>query len=824
MEVFAVPDIRHFNLNKTCRWLLVHIAIVLSGLSAAAPPEMSAHSTTASQLANAAAPIAPLDIAARANEEQQLIDRARQLLDQPDTVATLRSSLDDIAHTVDAKMGITTGVALRDLPVMRLESLAKHWEFDARRFERWEFQSRQALDPFAATAIQLSQHRTAWSTTRAEGMLDGLPPMMTERIDSILSQIDSVESALEDALGRQFALTRRASELKARIQAGRKNVDTAIDDIDRRLLAIDTLPIWMGIGGNADTKEALSAMNYGFEIEKQFALDYHAAQTGNQQSLRLVQFLLLPLILWLFLRSKRSPGQDVATDKVARAMRRPISIWVLLSMLAVLILEPDAPLLVQECALLLTIIPALRLLPPGTIRALGAWPYLATGLYALDRLCVAAVTDSGWYRLLLLVLNLLALGFTFWLSRKPLASVSPGYRKLRNAVRNAGWIALVILVVAAVSNVVGNVSLAETLTSGVIDSGYMALLLYSGVNACLAIGRALLLQPELADRGFLRRHMVVLQQICARLLLVGAVLGWLLYTGDRFRLLRPLYHVGGMIMALGVNIGEVSIHLGDVVVFAFASWLALRVAKGVRSLLHDELPNHAALPRGVGNSITSLSYYGVLILGLAIALAAAGFRLSQMAIVFGALGVGIGFGLQNVVNNFVSGLVLMFERPIQPGDLVDTAGASGTVSEIRLRSTTIRTFDGADVVVPNGLLLSGNLTNWTMHDQYRRIEVTVGVEYSAKPEEVLLLLDAAARETPGVAAQPGPVVLMTGFGEIALMFSIRVWTDDINDWPSIRSDLYARTLATLQNAGISIPYKEVNISLRTEFEQPSTQD
>jgi hypothetical protein len=225
-----------------------------------------------------------------------------------------------------------------------------------------------------------------------------------------------------------------------------------------------------------------------------------------------------------------------------------------------------------------------------------------------------------------------------------------------------------VLALAAACNIAGNVSLAEMLTSGVIDSGYMALLLYAAVAACMGILRAFLGQPELANRRLVRQHEPLVLTACTRLLMLGAALGWLLYTMDRFRVLRPLRRAGAKVLDIGIDIGEVSLHLGDVLAFAVSIWLAYWAARAVRRLLRDELPGHAGLPRGAGNSIASLSYYGVLLLGALVALSAAGFKVGQLALVFGALGVGIGFGLQNVVNNFVSGLVLMFERPIQPGD------------------------------------------------------------------------------------------------------------------------------------------------------------
>lgn len=794
--------------------LAMAVAFAMVPPVAAAPVDLPA---PASAPANPVAPIAMSDIVARAEQERQFVDRTRQMLARSDPVRQLSGPLDDIARTIDAKLHISTSVTLRELPVMRLESLARHWQFDARRFERWELQSKAALAPFSDSAVQLAQHRMAWSATQAAGLLDSLPPIMSEHVDAILAQIDVSEAALGAALTRQFALAQRASELKTRMRAGQHEVDAAIEDIDRRLLAIDAPPLWRTGGTGADAQVALKAMHAGLQIEEQFALDYHAARLGNQQALRFVQLLLLPLILWLFMRSQRGAGRFPAPGDSTRALRRPIAVWLLLAMLGVVVLEPDAPLLVHEMALLLALIPVVRLMPAGMLRSLGAWPYVAIGLYCLERLCVAAVTDSGMYRWLLLLLDALALGLTLrMLSDARVASMRQTRPALGRAVRALAWTVLVLLAAAAVANVLGNVSLAEMLTSGVIDSGYMALLLYAGVNACQGIVRAILFQPELGERRLLHQYRAMIERVCLRLLVLGAALGWLAYSADRFRLQRPLRSAGAAIADLGIEVGEVSIHLGDVMVFVLAIWIAVVLARAVRGLLREELPGHSALPRGVGNSIASLSYYGVLGIGMLLALSAAGLKLSQFALVFGALGVGIGFGLQNVVNNFVSGLVLMFERPIQPGDIIDAAGASGTVREIRLRSTTIRTFDGADVVIPNGMLLSNNLINWTMHDLHRRIEIAIEVDRAADPSQVLAVLDGAARATPGVADQPAPAVLLAGIGERSLSFAVRVWTHDINRWLEVRSELYKRILASLQVADIAIPYPQLDVHLRRD--------
>ena len=249
--------------------------------------------------------------------------------------------------------------------------------------------------------------------------------------------------------------------------------------------------------------------------------------------------------------------------------------------------------------------------------------------------------------------------------------------------------------------------------------------------------------------------------------------------------------------------------------FLFSVWLAFWAAKTVRLILQDEILPKMSLPRGVGNSISSLTYYAMVMFGLVVALAAAGFEVSQLAFVVGALGVGIGFGLQNVVNNFVSGLILMFERPIQPGDVVEVGGVSGKVREIGMRATTLSTFEGADVVVPNGMLLNEKLVNWTLSDMDRRIDVNVGVAYGTDPARVLQLLMEVTRSTDGIASEPEPTVLFAGFGANSLDFSIRSWTNNFNDWVKIRSALTVRVYDALKNAGIEIPFPQHDLHLRS---------
>jgi small-conductance mechanosensitive channel len=157
----------------------------------------------------------------------------------------------------------------------------------------------------------------------------------------------------------------------------------------------------------------------------------------------------------------------------------------------------------------------------------------------------------------------------------------------------------------------------------------------------------------------------------------------------------------------------------------------------------------------------------------------------------------------------------MFERPIQQGDVIDVAGSSGTVREIGMRATTLTTFDGADVLVPNGTVLSEKLVNWTLSNTDCRMEVNIGVAYGTSPRQVIELLLQAAAATPGVVAEPRPCALFMAFGANSLEFKLRAWTNTYDEWVNIRSDLTLRIHDAIVAAGIEIPFPQRDLHLRS---------
>jgi potassium-dependent mechanosensitive channel len=243
---------------------------------------------------------------------------------------------------------------------------------------------------------------------------------------------------------------------------------------------------------------------------------------------------------------------------------------------------------------------------------------------------------------------------------------------------------------------------------------------------------------------------------------------------------------------------------------------------GLRWFKQEVLPNwvgRSRLDRGGREAVITLTGYVGITAAALIGLALAGVRLQNLAIIAGALSVGIGFGLQNIVNNFVSGIILLFERPIRTGDWIVTGDVQGYVRRISIRSTLIETFDRADVIVPNSALISGNVTNWMLRDPWGRVAVPISVAYGSDVDKVTELLLEAGREHPmvmldGKRVSP-PLVLFRGFGDSALNFELRCFIREIDRRLVTVSDLNYAIEKKLRQAGIEIPFPQRDIHVRS---------
>ena len=263
-----------------------------------------------------------------------------------------------------------------------------------------------------------------------------------------------------------------------------------------------------------------------------------------------------------------------------------------------------------------------------------------------------------------------------------------------------------------------------------------------------------------------------------------------------------------------IHIGEAELTLMSVVLFVFVIWLSLFISKAVRYILQDEVFTRIEVKRGVPGTIIMLVRIAIVSIGFMLAAAAAGMELSNLTIILGAFSVGIGFGLQNIFNNLVSGLILVFERPIKEGDTVEVNSLLGEVKRIGIRSSVVRTFDGAEVIVPNGSLISNDLINWTLSDAHRRVDVRVGVAYGTDPEKVLQILLSAAKENSLALKEPEAKAFFLGFGDSSLDFRLLAWAD-LGYRLELESELKVAINRKLKEARIELAFPQRDLHIRS---------
>jgi len=265
-----------------------------------------------------------------------------------------------------------------------------------------------------------------------------------------------------------------------------------------------------------------------------------------------------------------------------------------------------------------------------------------------------------------------------------------------------------------------------------------------------------------------------------------------------------------------LKLGDTQFTFGTLVKIFFWLLLVLVVDWLLRRFIVHRLLKRTRFDVSLQYAIGKIAGYIFVTLGFFIALEVNGVNLSSLAVIAGAIGVGVGFGLQNIINNFVSGLIILAERPITIGDRVEVGSVAGQVTKISLRSTTVVTNDNIAIIVPNSDFISHAVTNWSHGDPRVRIRLPVGVAYGTDPEKLRNILLEVAKEHPKVLADPAPDVFFNGFGDSSLNFELAVWTAEMSSKPRrFRSELYYAMEKKLRENKIEVPFPQRDLHLRS---------
>lgn len=307
------------------------------------------------------------------------------------------------------------------------------------------------------------------------------------------------------------------------------------------------------------------------------------------------------------------------------------------------------------------------------------------------------------------------------------------------------------------------------------------------------------------------------QNIQARLkvlLYLFATLAWMMLIARNLYIYDNIYETIARFLDTERRIGNTTFTFGSVIVFLLVIWVSSVISQMIAYMFGDPQNTGSGKKNRLGSAML-LVRLAVLAVGILLAFAASGIPMDKLAIVIGALGVGIGFGLQNIVNNLVSGVILAFEKPIEVGDVIEMGTRSGVVKEIGIRSSKISAYDGSEVIVPNGDLISQQLINWTLSNRTRRVELVINVNYGADIKTVTEILKQAVAGREGVMENPAPVVFLFQFGDNSINFRVFFWLTDLGLAGQLQHDVLTAIYENLQKAGIEFPYPQRDLHIRS---------
>jgi potassium-dependent mechanosensitive channel len=764
---------------------------------AAAPPEVI--------------PVA--EIATRAMDVTNLLSAITAKFASSAEIETIKKSLPEISSNMDREAVRTVSILQQQPSLATLQEQQQLWQQFQQQTTGWLNVLTQQATRIQDELDRLADLQKTWSSTRAAMQASKQPGPILQQISNTLAAIAAAQAPLQ-------AQRTTVLDFQSRVAREVERCGNALAQINRvaqmaveGILVRDSKPIW---SAEHWSKELPTLAGRGSKMAEVFRMEALQYIRDPSRGLPMHAALFVALMLmfcaarrqvrkWKAANESVSPALEVFENPYAAALVAPL--FIATSALSLV------PSMVRVLCQILGIVPVILLLRPVITPLLLPALYMLAALHVFDALRQTLVIVPLIAQVILSMETLGAIGVAGWtlknLQPRGEAAESTVLRTLRLAAR----LALFILPVALLAGITGFMRLAGLLTTGILAASGLALGLYVSVRLLSGIAALVLRVWPLRMLQMVKHYRNLLEKRIKRLFVWAAVAGFSARLLNDLGLLNPALSAVEAVLSARLERGSISISLGDVLAFVLAVWVSYLVSNFIRFVLREDVYPRTRIAPGISFAISSLLNYIIIALGFVVGIGLMGVNLTKVSVLAGALGVGIGFGLQSVVNNFVSGLILLFERPVQVGDTIEVGDLQGEIKHIGIRASTVRTWHGSDIIVPNAQFITEKVTNWTLSDQLRRIDLPLGVNYGAAPQQVIELLEGVARTNPRLLRDPPPQALFMGYGDSTINFELRAWTDQFKNWQQIRSELAMAVYDAVYAAGMSFsfPQRDVHI-------------
>jgi potassium efflux system protein len=474
----------------------------------------------------------------------------------------------------------------------------------------------------------------------------------------------------------------------------------------------------------------------------------------------------------------------------------------------------EKPMLFNDLLITLALITSLDLLQPYIYKRFKKILYFVILFFILDSVKTYIWFSTTQYRIYLLLEVTSIIVITYLFTKPYLETKKIKMDKFGLLLLNLTPVIYFLAIISLISNILGYTNLTDITIKIIVESATTVILFYGILIIVSGIVIGLIHHHFSIKDTYEQDKKLNIEQKALKIINILVIIYWCRFFLKMTDLLRPLSISVSDYLSEPYKLGSISFTFGAILTFLLILIFSYFATKFISYLFdEDSSLKFLKLPKGIPAAISLIIRYFILVFGIIMALGSLNVDLSKFNLMAGALGLGIGFGLQTVISNFVSGLILVFERPILPGDTVEVNNLLGTVNKIGLRSSSISTFDGAEVIVPNNNLIANDLINWTLSDNIKRVEVLVGTAYSSDPNEVLKILVEVANNNKDVLKSPKVCALFREFGNSSLNFQLRFWVP-YELGLVVKSDISLAIYNKFKEQGIEIPFPQQDIYIK----------
>jgi small-conductance mechanosensitive channel len=732
------------------------------------------------------------------------LEQSQRIL-EIDSLVTIKTP--EILKLVDSVLLKRKDVTLRDLKVRKVE-----WTNYKSILNEYQNTIKNRSEEISKIINDVFYDLNRWKLTK-ERLADlSESKDMEESLDKAISALENLTKSAHLRLDKVFFTQKKITKLVLVIDKEISNIEFAENQRRKDYFIFDSKPIW---GKSNKLMIGDSIVN---ESVSSYSLIYKGVKQNKTQFLEFFRLNIKTFILqivFLFLLMAFLITANIKWKKNILALKIPIEIQAknilknpILTTLSVGVLvsaffyDSMVP-AYAEFHIMIVLLATVLLLPKLTDKKFSGFLWLLFLVYLINTFEAFIGGKANLVRGLLIVDALLLLTSLF-IGRKIVNAKPEKFAQIIRSFKIVSILYMLLLVISIIANIIGMVALSNYVTKAVLFSLIFGVVIYLATKVFTSL---FILVFKFRSSTNIKTLTVMIKATHQRIRPLSNFIGllfWFYFTLKGFELYDYMLSGYNDIIAIEWRLGEMTISLGGILAFAGILIFTLVISKIASALFQDEWMVNV-LPRGLAPAISLVLRIVVIGIGLYAGFAAAGVDLSKLGFIFGALGVGIGFGLQNVVLNFVSGLILAFERPINIGDTIEVDMEMGVVTNIGVRSSNIRAYSGAEVIIPNGDLISKKVVNWTLSNRNRRSKIPMKTSPDADPERVIELFNKIALEQPNTSSAPAPETFFYGYGPDGnLNFSLIYWTT-FSDTLTTDNNIALEIFKKLKDEGIQAP-------------------